>query len=319
MLSRRQLRIKVLQALYAFFQSKESRIDIAEKQLLKSIEKLYELYIFQLSFILEIFEFSEKRIEEAKNKFLPTESDLDPNTKFINNRFLKQLSGNKELLKKINDLKISWSDEENLIRKTFLKISESNKYKDYMNSSDNSYNADKEIVIKLLKKEITENEVLKNYYEDRSIYWVDDYYTVTMLIIKTIKLFQEDWDEFVPLPSIYKTSDKENNEDRKFIIELFRKTIIHSREYEQLIDKKTKNWELDRIAVMDIILIKMALAELLEFSNIPVKVTMNEYIEISKLFSTPKSKIFVNGILDKLVVDLNKKNLINKTGRGLMA
>lgn len=318
MLSRRQLRIKVLQALYAFFQSKENRIDIAEKQLLKSIEKLYELYIFQLSFILEVFEFSEKRIGEAKNKFLPTESDLNPNTKFINNKFLKQLSENKDLLKKINDLKISWLDEENLIRKIFLKISESNKYKDYMSSSDNSYNADKEIVIKLMKKEISENEVLKNYYEDRSIYWVDDYYTVTMLIIKTIKLFQEDWDEFVPLPLIYKTSDKENNEDRKFIIELFRKTIIHSQEYEQLIDKKTKNWELDRIAIMDIILIKMALAELLEFPNIPVKVTMNEYIELSKLFSTPKSKIFVNGILDKLIVDLNKKNIINKTGRGLM-
>ena len=318
MLSRRQLRIKVLQALYAFFQSKENRIDIAEKQLLKSIEKLYELYIFQLSFILEIFEFAEKRIREAKNKFLPTESDLDPNTKFINNKFLKQLSENKDLLKKINDLKIFWSDEENLIRKTFLKISESNKYKDYMSSSDNSYNADKEIVIKLMKKEISENEVLKNYYEDRSIYWVDDYYTVTMLIVKTIKLFQEDWDEFFPLPSIYKTSDKENNEDSKFIIELFRKTIIHSQEYEQLIDKKTKNWELDRIAIMDIILIKMALAELLEFPNIPVKVTMNEYIELSKLFSTPKSKIFVNGILDKLIVDLNEKNIINKTGRGLM-
>ena len=318
MLSRRQLRIKVLQALYAFFQSKENRIDIAEKKLLKSIEKLYELYIFQLSFILEIFEYAEKRIEEAKNKFLPTESDLNPNKKFINNKFLKQLSENKDLIKKIDALKISWSDEKNLIRKTFLKISESNKYKDYMSLSYNSYHADKEIVIKLLKKEISENEVLKNYYEDRSIYWVDDYYAVTMLIIKTIKLFQEDWDEFVPLPSIYKTSDKENNEDRKFIIELFRKTIIHSREYEQLIDKKTKNWELDRIAVMDIILIKMALAELLEFPNIPVKVTMNEYIELSKLFSTPKSKIFVNGILDKLIVDLNKKNLINKTGRGLM-
>ena len=318
MLSRRQLRIKVLQALYAFFQSKENRIDIAEKQLLKSIEKLYELYIFQLSFILEIFEYAEKRIEEAKNKFLPTESDLNPNKKFIDNKFLKQLSENKDLIKKTNDLKILWSDEKNLIRKTFLKISESNKYKDYMSSSDNSYYADKEIVIKLLKKEISENEVLKNFYEDRSIYWVDDYYAVTMLIIKTIKLFQEDWDEFVPLPSIYKTSDKDDNEDRKFIIELFRKTIIHSQEYEQLIDKKTKNWELDRIAVMDIILIKMALAELLEFPNIPVKVTMNEYIELSKLYSTPKSKIFVNGILDKLIVDLNKKDLINKTGRGLM-
>jgi N utilization substance protein B len=318
MLSRRQLRIKVLQALYAFFQSKENRIDIAEKQLLKSIEKLYELYIFQLSFILEIFEFAEKRIGEAKNKFLPTESDLNPNTKFINNKFLKQLSENKDLLKKINDLKISWSDEENLIRKTFLKISESKKYKDYMSSFENSYHSDKEIVIKLIKKEISENEVLKNYYENRSIYWVDDYYTVTMLIIKTIKLFQEDWDEFVPLPLIYKTSDKENNEDRKFIIELFRKTIIHSREYEQLIDKKTKNWELDRIAIMDIILIKMALAEILEFPNIPVKVTMNEYIELSKLYSTPKSKIFVNGILDKLIVDLKEKNIIKKTGRGLM-
>ncbi len=318
MLSRRQLRIKVLQALYAFFQSKENRIDIAEKQLLKSIEKLYELYIFQLSFILEIFEFAEKRIGEAKNKFLPTESDLNPNTKFINNKFLKQLSENKDLLKKINDLKISWSDEENLIRKTFLKISESKKYKDYMSSFENSYHSDKEIVIKLIKKEISENEVLKNYYENRSIYWVDDYYTVTMLIIKTIKLFQEDWDEFVPLPLIYKTSDKENNEDRKFIIELFRKTIIHSQEYEQLIDKKTKNWELDRIAIMDIILIKMALAEILEFPNIPVKVTMNEYIELSKLYSTPKSKIFVNGILDKLIVDLKEKNIIKKTGRGLM-
>ncbi|MCD4746047.1 MAG: transcription antitermination factor NusB [Bacteroidales bacterium] len=319
MLSRRQLRIKVLQALYAFFQSKNDSIDIGEKNLLKSIDKLYELYIYQFSFIIEIVEFAKKKNEEAKLKYLPTAEDLNPNTKFIDNKFIKQLADNKNLTKQIDLLRISWVEEKNIFKKLYQTIKESKEYTDYINSPYNSYHSDKEIIIKIFSKYIASSEILQSFYEEKNIHWADAYYTVSIMIIKTLKSFKEEWDEFELLPVIFKQTEKDNtSEDRDFIIHLFRKTIIHSEDYANLISNIAKNWEMERIAVVDFIIMKMALAELQEFSSIPIKVSMNEYIEISKLFSTPKSKIFVNGILDKLIKELNANNKIKKIGRGLI-
>ncbi|MBL7103754.1 MAG: transcription antitermination factor NusB [Bacteroidales bacterium] len=319
MLSRRHLRIKALQALYAFVQSSNDRLDTGEKELLKSLDKLYEIYIYQLSLLIEIVEFAQKRIEENKQKYIPAEEDLNPNTRFINNQFIRQLSDNKNFLKNIEKYKISWVNSEEIIRKIYKSIRESYDYKDYMNAKIINYESDKEIFIKIIKKQISRSEILQFFYEEKNIYWSDDFYTANLLAIKTIKSYRESWDEYKKLPALLKNGESDkNNEDKEFVKNLFRKTILKSDEYDKLIEDKVRNWEMDRIAVMDILLIKMALAELLEFPSIPVKVTLNEYIELAKMYSTPKSRIFVNGILDKLILDLKSQKKIKKTGRGLL-
>ncbi len=315
MLSRRHLRIKALQSLYAFNQSHNDRLDYGEKELLRSLDKLYEIYIYQLSLLVEIVDYANKRIEENRHKFYPTEEDLNPNTRFVDNRFIKQLADNKSYNTNVEKYKISWADEEEMIRKLFVEIRNSKFYKEYMNSPDSSYENDKDVIIKIVKKIISESDSLHFYYEERNIYWADDFYTANYLVIKTIKGFDEKQGELTPLPTLFKNN---NEEDKDFLVNLFRKVILRSDEYFLLIEGKVKNWESDRLAVMDILLLKMALAELLEFPSIPVKVTLNEYIELSKMYSTPKSKVFINGILDKMIADLRRKNEIKKMGRGLL-
>lgn len=319
MLSRRHLRIKVLQALYAFIQSDNERLDLGEKELLKSINKLYEIYIYQISFLIEIAEFAQKRMNENKEKFFPTPDDLDPNTRFVNNKLIRQITDNRDFRKHFDAYKINWADQEEMIRKIYKEILDGDDYKAYMASSNNSYNEDREILIKIVKKQISRSEILQYYYEEKDIHWSDDFHTANLLVIKTLKSFKESWDEYHKLPSLLKEDEfDDKNEDREFVKYLFRKTVIRGDEYSQLIDEKVKNWEMDRIAVMDILIIKMALVELLEFPSIPIKVSLNEYIELAKMYSTPKSKIFVNGVLDKLIFDLKEKKLIKKTGRGLL-
>ena len=319
MLSRRQLRIKALQAIYAFIQSLNDQIDQGEKEMLRSLEKLYEIYIYQLSFLVEIVDFSKKRIEDNKKKFFPSEEDLNPNTRFVENRIYHQLANNRDLSNYIDKYKINWIDQEDMIRKLMVQIRDSKDYTDYLNRSDNSYNDDKDIFIKIIKKHLSRSEILQFYYEEKSIYWHDDFHTANLLVIKTIKGYDSSWDEYHKLPVFFgRNSEGDKNEDKEFIINLFRKTLLKSDEYEELIVEKLKNWDMERIAVMDILIIKMALVELLEFPSIPIKVTLNEYIELAKLYSTPKSKIFVNGILDKIIGDLKTQKKIKKTGRGLL-
>lgn len=318
MLSRRQIRMKVLQSLYAFFQSHDNQLAKGEKQLFNSIDKLYELCFWQLSVIVELIEFAKVKIEDAKLKYFPSQEDLHPNTKFINNRFIKLLSQNCEFKVKCKKFLINWSEEKELIRRIYMDVKESSEYKVYMNKQEESYLNDQEFIIKIFKKFISKSELLRNFYEDQSIYWTDDYHSVTSLVVKMINTFSETSDEFHKLPPIIKTSGTKNDEDRTFASLLFHKTILNSAYYEELITKKIVNWEFERIASMDILILKMALAELFEFDSIPVKVTMNEYIELAKYYSTPKSSIFVNGILDKLIVELLSQNKIQKKGRGLI-
>jgi N utilization substance protein B len=319
MLSRRHLRIKVLQALYAFFQSDNDRLDLGEKELLKSINKLYEIYIYQISFLIEIAEFAQVRLEENKAKFFPTPDDLDPNTRFVNNKVIRQIAENRDYRKYYDAYKINWVDDIEMIRKIYREILESEDFKLYMSSSNNSFNDDREILIKIIKKQISRSEILQYYYEEKDIHWSDDFHTANLLVMKTLKSLKENQDEYQKLPTLLEDDEfEEKNEDREFVRHLFRKAVIRSDEYGKLIEDKVKNWEMDRIAIMDVILIKMALVELLEFPSIPIKVTLNEYIELAKMYSTPKSKIFVNGVLDKLIFDLREKNLVKKTGRGLL-
>ncbi len=319
MLSRRHLRIKVMQALYAFYMSDNDRVDIGEKQLLRSIDMIFDLFIYQLSFLIELFDFSEKRIKDAKTKFFPTEEELNPSTKFIDNKIINQFRQNNDLQKHIERLKINWHDEEEMIRKIYLQFKDGKEFRAYLNSGDDSYKAAKDVIIVLIKNYLVECDALKYYFEEKHIHWVDDYDTVLVLLVNFINSYKENWDGFTKLPNIFK--DEINSgvgEDRKMLVDLFRKTIVRGAEFDEMINEKAKNWEFDRIAKLDIILIKMALTEFVGFPSIPLKVTLNEYIEISKMYSSPKSKVFINGILDKLVGELTKEGKIKKVGRGLM-
>nr|NQU94011.1 transcription antitermination factor NusB [Bacteroidota bacterium] len=313
------MRIKALQALYSFFRSNTPELSIGEKNMLKSTEKIYELIMHQLSFLVEIVKFAEYRIEEGKKKFYPTSEDLNPSTKFINNRLVKIMTSNRGYIKRMNAYRINWVDEIEAVRKIYNLIRKSDDYQKFANSGKDSFDEDKKFLISIFKDYVAYAEYLESFYEEKDIYWADDIDTANVLVIKVLKGFRRDQDEFEPLPSLYNESGKDEvDEDKRFLKELYRKTILKSSEFEKMIETKASNWELDRIAVMDIILLKMALAELLEFPSIPVKVTMNEYIDLSKYYSTPKSKVFINGILDKMIADLREEKRIVKIGRGLI-
>jgi len=307
MLNRRHLRVKVLQSLYAFFQSGNSSLVAGEKELLFGIDKIYDLYLYQLSLIAEIGYQAERIIEENKTKRIPTKDDLNPNKRFIDNLCLNSISGNSKLQKKLSQHKISWTNDSEVPRKIFLQFRESKAYADYMSAPGNGFEQDRDIILKLLNIHICEFELLHYFYEERSIYWLDDWELINKMIIKSLKsLTGKPGEEFELLP-LYKDPD-----DQRFAIELFHKTILNDKEFSPLIAAKTQNWDIERIALMDIIIMKMALTEIIKFPDVPVKVSLNEYIELSKMYSTPKSKIFVNGVLDKLVEELIANKTINK-------
>jgi transcription antitermination protein NusB len=319
MLSRRLLRIKVLQALYAHFISQNDRVDNGERQLFVSIDKLFDLFFYQLSLLVEITDFERQRMEEAKSKFLPTNEELNPNTRFTDNRLIAQIAKNRDYIRHVELLKISWADDDELIRKLNNQIRESKEFELYLTQEKDSYDADKSFILKIFQKFICQSELLHSIYEEKSIYWSDDFDTVSILIQKAIKDYRQDWDEFKPMPTLFDNKGTDDSkEDREFVKLLYRKTIIHSAEFEEIIERKADNWDYERIALMDIILLKMAITELTDFPSIPIKVTLNEYIELSKSYSTPKSKVFINGILDNLISEFKESNKIKKTGRGLM-
>jgi transcription antitermination protein NusB len=321
MLSRRHLRVKVLQALYAFFQSGGQDIAVGEKQLLHSTDKLYELYIHQISFLIRLADYTRNRIEEAKKKFYPTDEDLNPKTRLINNLFIQQLEKNKDFQRWQHKLKINWVDEENLFHKLHLELKNSVEYNDFIARESSGYRDDKELIAHIVTNFLPDYDNLRSYYEDRSIFWSDEDYDISLfMVLKTISTFKETWSEEHHLPSLFKEdeTEEESDEDRKYMIKLFRYCILRSDEYGKLIEEQAENWELERIAIMDIIIMKMALAELMVFPSIPVKVTINEYIEVSKSYSSVKSKLFINGILDKLVIKLRNEGMILKMGRGLL-
>jgi N utilization substance protein B len=319
MLGRRHYRIKVLQALYAYFQGGEARIEAAEKNLLTSLDKVYELYFLQLSFLLEVIHFYRFRMEESKTKFFPTPEEVNPSYKLSENRLILQLQQNIQLTENQTNYKISWTEEQEMVRKIYQKLKTSKDLAEYLGSGIGTYREDQDFLEKLFRKFIAKSPDLQFYFEERNIFWDDDFEVAAVFVLKTIKLMSESFGERDSLTGLLtKGQEIDPDDDRKFILELFRKTIMNSDESDKLIDARTRNWELERIALTDILLIKMALTELTHFSQIPVKVTMNEYIEISKQFSSQKSKLFINGILDKLVSDLTEDKKIRKTGRGLM-
>lgn len=315
MLSRRHLRIKTLQALYAFFQSGNDSIAAGEKSLHKHINRLYDLYIFQLDLLIELKYFVSQRQEDAKKKFFPTEEDLHPNTRLADNLLIKQLDDNEELLRRREKLNANWRDEVNLLLKIYNDLRSSEAYREYLNDPAPGYKSDKEMLSYIVIEILSDYDLLRAIYEDRDIHWSDADFDISLLmVLKTINYFKKQMDKEEPLPDVF----KDREEDREYMVKLFRMTILRSEEFEKLVEEKATNWELERIAIMDMLILKMALAEILEFTNIPVKVSINEYIELSKIFSSQKSRVFINGILDKLIQELKSENKIVKTGRGLV-
>ncbi len=303
-----------MQALYGFFQSDTTDLARGERDMFTGIDKIYDLYIYQLSFLLELKHVASSISEDAKEKHLPTQEELNPNLKFIENKFLKQLGENIHLQREMNNRKINWNNEFELVRKIFNTIKISDSYGKYMHVSADDYTTHRDFILEIFEEHIADFELLNHFYEEKNLHWGDDIYIVNPTVVKTIESFKEDASPDFKLSPLY----KDREEDELFVKDLFRQTVITNDETEKLIGDKTKNWEVDRIAMMDVLLMKMAITELLHFSSIPVKVTLNEFIEISKMYSTPKSKLFINGILDKLVADFKTKNELNKVGRGLM-
>lgn len=325
LLNRRHLRIKVLQTLYSFSQHEDKDFLWARKELFKSIDQMYFLYILLLQTFPELKSKAEQRIEDNKKKLLPTEEDLHPNVKFIDNEIIKILEESAELRHQAETLKANWINDEKqeLMRKLFNQIRESEVYFEFMNNEKKNFEDDKEFLIQLFKTEIANFPLLHDFLEEQSVYWMDDIDLICEMVIKTIKSFQataelENEGELNTIFPLYKPENEEGSDEKEFVTDLLRQTILLRPDNLEIIDGLTQNWELDRIAKMDVLLMELAISELVTFSNIPPRVTLNEYIEISKFYSTPKSNVFINGILDKAILQLEEKGKIKKTGRGLM-
>lgn len=318
MLYRRHLRIKVLQALYAYYSDSSAELSAGERQLLQSINKLYELFIYQLSFLLEVKRFAEQRVEDNKLKYYPTEDDLDPNLKFVQNNVFTLIENNKDFQRKENAFKVNWGQEQELVRRFYNILKESEIYSNYMHSKTRSLEEDKKFLLKITDTLLSENELLKSFYEEKSVYFVDGYDLVILLLIKFFEIINDKYTHETFLPGIYKTEDKASNEDEAFVKKLYRKVILNDEENNKILEGKTSNWDYDRVPLMDIILLKMAIIELQEMETVPVKVTLNEYIELAKYFSTANSRTFVNGVLDRLIHEFKEQGKINKLGRGLV-
>ncbi|PCJ24612.1 MAG: transcription antitermination factor NusB [Flavobacteriales bacterium] len=315
MLSRRFLRIKVFQALYSYFQSEDKNMKNLESEAFLSLERMHDLYLFLLILGQELAHIANLKMEEAKKKRLPTEDDLSPNTKFVDNKLFDLLAVNTSLNKQIKDKKLFWSNDQELIVKFSSFLRNHDVYKQYMLTSASTFKEDQKFVVDIYKKVIPEFDLLISELQDKSIFWgYDEIDFVLSMVIKSIKHFSVKSTVSEKILPLY----RDIKEDKQFVKDLLKKVVANDKKNSNLIAAKTKNWDVDRIAMVDILLMKMALTELIHFKSVPVKVTLNEYIELSKWYSTPKSKAFVNGVLDKLVTELKEKGELKKAGRGLL-
>ena len=307
MINRVLIRLKIVQIIYAYYQNGGKNLDTAEKELFFSLSKAYDLYNYLLLLMVEVTKQANKKLNAAKNKLIPTKEELFPNTKFVENRFIAQLEVNKQLLDFAGNQKKTWENEADFVKSLCEQIMESDIYKEYMASETSSYEEDREVWHKIYKKIIFNNAELDQVLEDQSLYWNDDKEIVDTFVLKTIKRFEEKNGAKQELLPEFK-----DDEDQDFARRLFRRAILNSDYYRHLISENTKNWDLDRVAFMDVIIMQIALAEVLSFPNIPVSVSLNEYVEIAKLYSTPKSGGFINGTLDGIVNQLKKENKLTK-------
>ncbi len=311
MISRRLLRIKVLHILYAYFNSKDEGLLRYEKNLFFSIEKSYDLYHLFFLLLLDVKEYASQRIELAKNKRIPTDNDLNPNFKFIENQIIKQLSNTSRFYKYIDEKKLTWINHPELIKSIYNDLLNSETYKKYMATDDISYKSDKDFIISFFSEYLPNSDLLYQILEEHSIYWNDDIEFVLSMNIKTIQRLKPAKND-INLFQLFK-----NDDDKDFVKKLFRMVILNHEANLVIIQAQLKNWDFDRVAQMDLLVLEMAITEIVEFPSIPVKVSFNEYIELVKFYSTNRSNAFVNGVLDKIIIKLKKEGKIQKAGRGL--
>ncbi len=313
MISRRLLRIKAMMALYAFNRRDDGNLELAEKEMMFSIGKTYDLYHLLLLLVLEVADVAAGKIDQALQKRIPTPEDLNPKRKFIDNQVIVQLRKNRSFNDYISSRKLSWSNYQHIPRLMYAGMIAWKKYESYMASEEYGYAGDRKFIISLVTELFAVSEDLEANLEEQSIFWNDDTEYVVLMIEKTLKKFKPETGEGTELMPLFK-----NREDEEFVRHLFRKAVLNSGQCRELIDNNTTNWEVERIAMMDIIVMQLAITEILEFPEIPVKVTLNEYIEITKYYCTSKSSTFVNGILDNIVREIREKGSFNKSGRGLV-
>ena len=306
MINRELIRIKTVQLTYAYYQNGSKNIDSAEKELLFSLSKAYDLYNFLLALIVSITREAQRHLEVAQSRAQREGTEM-PSQKFVNNRFALQLEGNKMLNDFMETQKKTWNDEPEFLKKMYQLVTESQIYKDYMASPEDSYEADRELWRKLYRTLIQHNEDLDALLEEQSLYWNDDKEVVDTFVLKTIKRFEEKNQSHQELLPEY-----DNEEDKDYARKLFRATIMNGDEYQHFMSEASRNWDFSRLAYMDIIIMQIAIAEMMTFPSIPINVTINEYVEIAKLYSTPRSAGYINGMLDTIARHLTKTGRLLK-------
>ncbi|MGJ8659740.1 MAG: transcription antitermination protein NusB [Cellulophaga fucicola] len=315
MLTRRHIRVKVMQCIYALTHSQDDTLEKQVKFLKYSVDSMYTLYLLMLSLLVELQKRAEEQAEIASKSYLGNVSDAYPDRKkFVNNKVLLQIADNKLLLEELSSRKLNnWYLNEEYVKLIYKEVVESEYYTTYMTSNTSSYEEDRDLLANLYKFVIAPNEKIYDYFEDDKLTWIDDIPIINTFVLKLIKKVKPDVVESFFLPELLKEDD-----DMLYAKQLLTKTLLNDAEYVKEIVGKTPNWDKDRIADIDGILLKMAICELLNFPSIPEKVTINEFLEIAKEYSTPKSSIFINGILDKLVREYKSEGKLKKIGRGLL-
>jgi N utilization substance protein B len=311
MISRRLLRIKVLKEFYGYVIGEKNFLPAVEKELRLSISKTYEQYKYLFCFLPLLQEHAQNRIEIGKQKFLPTDDEKNPNMRFINNKLIKQITENRELQSFSNKNSAILVEATSVVTKMYGNISGKDYFLKYMSDPETSFKQDKQLIIDILCNEFEDFDDLYSLLEEQSIFWTDEPEFVISNIIKTVNSIREDR-QFSLMP-LYKNSD-----DEQFAERLLRHAVSNYDRYNALIDEHTPNWDVERIAIMDILILIIAISELIEFPDIPVKVTLDEYIDLARFYSTSSSCVFVNGVLDKLVEYFETNNLLLKTGKGLV-
>lgn len=303
-----------MQTLYAFKGSESDDLTKDQKFLLFSIDNMYNLYLLLITLLLEVQKRAESDLQKKQNKHLATQEDKNPNRKFVENKILMLLKTNEMLEKQIESHKITnWELDGEYVDVVFKAITASDLYREYMRTRTSDLKEDKDFIIDVFKEIIAPNDKLYDYMEDKNLTWLDDLPTVNTTILKLLRKVKQTSTENHFTPKLYK-----DIEDKQFAINLFKKTLLNRSAINKEIGNKTQNWDAERIANIDYVLLQMAISELKSFPSIPVKVTINEYLEIAKEYSTPKSSIFINGILDKLVKEYEAEGSLQKVGRGLM-
>ncbi len=317
MLSRHFLRSKVLQEIYSC-QIEEKDAIQACKDFEYHVGKLNELGVLQVSLMTKVFEMAEVVIEEGRRKFRPTDAEKTPNRKFLGNEFLRRMADNFELRQYMEKWGGCWDLHDDLVREAFIDFRKTDTYCQYLSHPDSDYDKDRELAVALFRF-LMNREALVAVMAERSLLWEDDFEQIAQYNFMMLKaLDEQSFDEAMPWPVMYDKRVEKDEADVDFARHLLRETLEHRTESDELIKSRLQGWEFERVALMDILLVNMAIAELTGCPSIPEKVTIDEYIELSKEFSSDRSRLFINGILDKLVLELRKQGKINKSGRGLV-